>query len=174
MPTNDAVNPVRKPTVLFLCTGNSARSQMAEALLRHYADDNFAVHSAGTMPTGLNPLTKQVMAEMGIGLEGHRSKHVREYLGRLPVRIVIIVCREAERACPCAWPGVFTRLFWDFQDPAACRGTEAERLALFRKVRDQIDQQIRTWLGDIGVELSPGLVTGGQTALTGLMYSRWR
>src|SRR5262245_50765207 len=123
------------PAVLFLCTGNSARSQMAEALLRKLAGDKFDVHSAGTEPKGVNPLTIKVMKEVGIDISSQRSKHLRDYLGRLPVRIVIIVCADAEKTCPSIWPGAFKRLFWKFDDPAAVEGSEEERLQKFREVR---------------------------------------
>jgi arsenate reductase (thioredoxin) len=138
-----------KPIVLFLCTGNSARSQMAEALLREYAGDHFEVHSAGTDPKGVNPLTVRGMEEIGIDMAGHRSKHAKEYLGRLPVCYLITVCAEAERVCPTCWPGVVVRMFWPFEDPAACAGDEEERLEKFREVRDQIADRIRGWLSEV-------------------------
>lgn len=138
-----------KPIVLFLCTGNSARSQMAEALLRQYAGEHFDVHSAGTHPKGVNPLTIQVMKEVGIDLSTARSKDLKEYLGRLPVRILIVVCGEADQDCPTVWPGVLSRLFWRFEDPAAAQGSEAERLVKFRQVRDQIEQKVKSWLAEL-------------------------
>jgi arsenate reductase len=135
-----------KPAVLFLCTGNSARSQMAEGLLRKEAGEKFDVYSAGTSPKGIHPLTVQVMNEVGVDLTRHRSKHVSEYLGVLKVSHLIIVCDHANRECPTAWPGVFSRLVWLFDDPAACAGNEDERLAKFRTVRDQIHARINSWL----------------------------
>jgi arsenate reductase (thioredoxin) len=138
-----------KPAVLFLCTGNSARSQMAEALLRKEAGDVFDVYSAGTSPKGINPLTIQVMNEIGIDVSGQRSKHLSEYLGVLKVGFLIIVCDQANKECPTTWPGAFTRLVWLFDDPAACQGTEAERLEKFRAVRDQIHGRIRAWLPQV-------------------------
>lgn len=137
-----------KPAVLCLCTGNSARSQMAEALLRKEAGDIFDVHSAGTDPKGMNPLTVKVMEEMGIDMSAHRSKHLKEYLGRLPVRILIIVCAEAEKTCPVIWPGAMNRFFWRFDDPVAAEGTDEQKLQKFRAVRDQIHKQIKDWLAD--------------------------
>src|SRR5688572_24624594 len=102
-----------KPIVLFLCTGNSARSQMAEALLRKEAGDRFEAHSAGTDPKGVNPLTVRVLEEVGVDAGGHRSKHLAEYVGRVPVRTLITVCGEADKACPApAWPGLGERLHW--------------------------------------------------------------
>src|SRR5687768_14533428 len=94
------------PGVLFLCTGNSARSQMGEALLRKRAGDRFHVYSAGTDPKGVNPLTVKVMHEIGIDMSGARSKGVKELLGKVPVRHLIVVCDDAERNCPSIWPGV--------------------------------------------------------------------
>lgn len=135
-----------KLVVLFLCTGNSARSQMAEALLRKHAGDRFEVHSAGTEPKGINPLTIQVMDEVGISLEGHRSKSLSEYLGKLRINCAITVCENAEQSCPSVWPFWQERLFWPFDDPAACQGSEEERLAVFRKIRDQIEAKIKAWL----------------------------
>jgi arsenate reductase len=146
-----------KPVVLFLCTGNSARSQMAEGFLRHEAGESFDVYSAGTEPKGVNPLAVRVMREVGIEIGGHRSKHLREYLGRLPVRYLIIVCSDADRACPASWPGVSQRLLWPFDDPAAAEGTEDEKLTAFRRVRDQIGTRIREWLREIGAPVAdPG------------------
>jgi arsenate reductase len=138
-----------KATVLFLCTGNSARSQMAEALLRKRAGDRFDAYSAGTEPKGMNPLTVRAMNEIGIDISGQRSKGVKEYLGRLPVDYLIVVCGDAEQNCPTTWPGMRTRMFWPFDDPAAEEGTEKERLEAFRRVRDEIDVRIRNWLREI-------------------------
>lgn len=137
-----------KPKILFLCTGNSARSQMAEAFLRKYADDRFEAHSAGLEPKGLNPLTVRVMGEVGIDLSGQTSKSVEVYLGKMLFQYLVTVCDDADRNCPTVWPGVSTRLHWSFQDPAAVEGTEAEKLAKFREVRDLIDQKIQSWLAE--------------------------
>lgn len=139
---------MNRPVVLFLCTGNSARSQMAEAFLKKYAGDRLEVHSAGLEPRGIHPLTIQVMNEVGISLEGHRSKPLGDYLGKLSVRYAIVVCEQAEQACPKLWPFTQQRLFWPFQNPAAFEGTESERLAKFREVRDQIDEQIQRCLAE--------------------------
>ncbi|MSR60802.1 MAG: arsenate reductase ArsC [Planctomycetaceae bacterium] len=134
-----------KPVVLFLCTGNSARSQMGEALLRHAAGDRFDVHSAGTRPKGVHPLTVQVLQEAGVDTAGLRSKPLTEYLGRLPVRYLIVVCDGADRDCPTAWLGVVERMFWPFPDPSAVEGDDAARLSAFRTVRDAIADRIGTW-----------------------------
>ena len=137
---------MNKPTVLFLCTGNSARSQMAEGLLRKSAGDYFEVVSAGTDPKGVNPLAIEAMQEIGISLEGHRSKSLGEFLGKITVNHVIVVCANAEESCPRVWPFALQRHFWPFDDPAAATGTHAEKLAAFRQIRDQIDARIHNWL----------------------------
>lgn len=131
--------------VLFLCTGNSARSQMAEAFLRKIAGDRFEVHSAGLEPKGLNPLTVRVMEEVGVDMSGHRSKGVGEYLGKVLFQYLITVCDDADKNCPTTWPGVSQRLHWSFEDPAAFEGTEEEKLAKFRQVRDLIAVRVREW-----------------------------
>jgi arsenate reductase len=138
-----------KPVVLFLCTGNSARSQMAEALLRREAGVRFDVYSAGTRPKGIHPLTIEVLREIGIDPSGQRSKNVTELLGEIPVRYLIVVCGEADKECPTIWPGMRERLFWGFDDPAAVMGTDAERLAAFRTIRDAIHERIRGWLKEL-------------------------
>ncbi len=115
-----------KQRVLFLCIGNSARSQMAEAFLRHYAGDYFESHSAGLEPKGINPLTVVVMEEIGISMAEHTSKGVETYLGKVLFPYLITVCDKAEQNCPTNWPGVNQRLHWSFEDPAAFEGTEAE------------------------------------------------
>jgi arsenate reductase (thioredoxin) len=122
--------------LLFLCTGNSARSQMAEGLLRHEAGDRFDVYSAGTKPTVVRPEAIAVMAEVGIDISGRRSKSVDEFAGR-DLDYVITVCDNAREACP-VFPANTRRIHWPFEDPAT--------LEAFRKVRDQIRERIRTWL----------------------------
>jgi arsenate reductase len=133
--------------VLFLCTGNSARSQMAEAFLRKLGGSRYEVFSAGLEPKGLDPLTVQVMAEIGYDLSGHRSKNLDEFLGKRHFHFIITVCDDADKNCPRIWPGVHERLHWSFEDPAAFAGSVAEKLAKFRKVRDQIQERIRDWIG---------------------------
>jgi arsenate reductase (thioredoxin) len=133
--------------VLFLCTGNSARSQMAEALLRRYAGDQFEVYSAGLEPKGINPYTVQVMTEVGLDLSQHTSKDVFQYLGHVNFGYIITVCSNAEARCP-IFPGISYRLYWPFDDPAAVEGTDDEKLVKFREVRDQIDERIRVWLSE--------------------------
>jgi arsenate reductase len=135
-----------KTRVLFLCTGNSARSQMAEALLRHCAGDRFDVYSAGLEPKGMNPFTVRVMEEVGLPLTGQYSKDVREYMGKLHFGYLITVCANAEERCPTTFPGVSQRMHWAFDDPAAAEGTDEDQLTKFRAVRDQIDRRIHEWL----------------------------
>jgi len=136
--------PKRK--TLFLCTGNSCRSQIAEALLRHHAGDRFEVFSAGLEPKPIHPLTLEVLEEKGIDSSAQRSKDVTEYLGKARFEYLIIVCDGAAHSCPTAFPGVQNRLLWPFEDPAAFEGDEHETLAKFREVRDQIDARIQQWL----------------------------
>ena len=132
--------------ILFICTGNSARSQMAEAFVRHYAADQFEAYSAGLDPKGLHPLTVQVMQELGLDLSGQYSKSFGEYLGKVHFAYVVTVCSDAEERCPSVFPGMGQRLHWPFEDPAAFSGTDNARLHKFRQVRDQINDQIRAWL----------------------------
>ncbi len=138
-----------KPVVLFLCTGNTARSQMAEAFLKKYAVERFEVHSAGYEPKSINPYTIKVMEEAGFDLSGQYAKGVRNFLGKRDIRFLIIVCDQAEKTCPKVFPGVLTRLSWPFEDPAAFSGTEAEKLDKFRAVRDQINHRIQAWLQEL-------------------------
>ena len=136
-----------KHNVLFLCTGNSCRSQMAEGFLRHLAGARFEVYSAGTDPADrVHPLAVQVMAETGIDISGQRPKGVKEFLGRMPIRYLIIVCDGADESCPRIFPGVLHRLFWPFADPARFEGQPEEVLEGFRRVRDEIRQQVESWL----------------------------
>jgi arsenate reductase len=137
---------MQKTKVIFLCTGNSARSQMAEAFLRHYAGERFEVYSAGLEPKGINPYTRRVMEEKGYSLEGQTSKDVRQYLGRVNFGYVITVCDNAEKNCPTTFLGVSQRLHWSFEDPAAYEGSEEETLAKFRQVRDQIEARIQEFI----------------------------
>jgi arsenate reductase len=129
--------PIR---VLFVCTGNSARSVMAEALVRHRGGDAFEVHSAGTEPRGVNPLTLKVLAEAGIDAAWARSKPVTEYLGQ-EFDYVVTVCDEARQVCP-VFPGVHESLHWGYEDPAEATGSEEERLAVFRHVFVQLGERI--------------------------------
>ena len=135
-----------KERVIFLCTGNSARSQMAEAFLRKYAGDRFEVHSAGLEPKGINPFTISVMDEIGISLEGHESKYMKEYLAKTHFHYLFTVCSNAENNCPRTFLDSGKHEHWDFEDPAAFEGTDDEKMARFREIRDLIGARIQSWL----------------------------
>lgn len=135
-----------KKQVLILCTGNSARSQMAEGLFRQEAGDSFEVFSAGTKPSLVRPEAIAVMKEIGIDISGQRSKSVDEFAGK-PLDYVITVCDNAKESCP-IFPGATKRLHWPFEDPAPVKGSEEERQAAFRKTRDQIHARIKQFLGE--------------------------
>ena len=132
--------------VLVLCTHNSARSQMAEGILRALASDRFEVASAGTEATRVHPLAIRAMDEVGIDLRGHSSKTVDRLLAE-PWDYVITVCDGANERCP-VFPGRTTRLHWSFEDPSAATGSEDERLAVFRRVRDAIAARLREWVDE--------------------------
>ena len=130
-----------KPVVLILCTGNSCRSHLAEGILRSLADDLFEVQSAGSKPAGyVHPLAIRAMAEIGIDISNHRSKHMNEFLQR-QIETVITVCGNADQACP-IFPGQVNRHHWPFDDPAHAVGTEAEVLDVFRRVRNEVRQTL--------------------------------
>jgi arsenate reductase len=133
-----------KQQILILCTGNSARSQMAEGLLREMAGDRYDVFSAGNKPSVVNPLAIEAMHELGIDISGQRSKHLDEYL-KQPFDYVITVCDQAAETCP-LFPGRAERIHWSFPDPAAVQGTHEERLEVFRRTRDSIATRLRQWL----------------------------
>ncbi len=134
----------RSRRVLFLCNGNSARSQMAEGLLRSMAADRFEVYSAGTEPSRVNPLAIEAMREIDIDISGHRSKSVDKFAGE-EFDYVITVCDSANEQCP-IFPGDTQRIHWSFIDPAAAEGDDAARLAVFRRVRNEIQQRLRLFL----------------------------
>jgi len=133
-----------KKKLLVLCTGNSARSQMAEGLFRHEGGDRFEVYSAGTKPSRVRDEAIAVMKEIGFDVSGQRSKSVDEFVGR-DLDLVITVCNHAHETCP-FFPGNVKRLHWPFDDPAAVQGSEEVRLTAFRKVRDQIHDRIMVFL----------------------------
>jgi arsenate reductase len=135
----------QKKSILILCTGNSARSQMAEGLLRHDAGDRFEVFSAGTHPTRVRPEAIAVMQELGIDISGHRSKSVDEFAGR-QFDYVLTVCDHARDNCP-IFPGNTAAIHHSFDDPAALEGSEEQRLEAFRRVRDQLRQYLRAFPG---------------------------
>jgi arsenate reductase len=134
---------MRKKRVLVLCTGNSARSQMAEGLLRHDAGDRFDVESAGLNPGQVRPEAIAVMEEIGVDISAHRSKHVDEFAGQ-QFDYVLTVCDNANESCP-VLPGRGERLHRSFEDPAALQGSEQQRLAKFRRVRDEVRDYLQTF-----------------------------
>lgn len=135
-----------KTRVLFLCTGNSARSQMAEAFLRYYAGDRFEAYSAGLEPAGINAFTTKVMQEIGIDISSQRSKNLMEYAGKLHFGYLITVCSHAEKNCPTAFVGFGQREHWDIEDPAAATGTAQQKLQKFREIRDLIKSRVIKWV----------------------------
>ena len=139
--------------VLVLCTHNSSRSQIAEGFLRALGGEGVAVASAGTEATRVHPLAVAAMHELGIDLSGHTSKTLDRYLGE-PWDYVITVCDSANERCP-VFPGRVTRIHWSFDDPSAASGTDAERLVVFRRVRDDIRARLVDWLAT-GIERRAG------------------
>jgi arsenate reductase len=136
-----------KIRVLFLCTHNSARSQMAEGFLRQLGGDRFEVASAGTEARGVNPLAVRAMAEWGVDISGQESKTLDRFLDE-GWEYVVTVCDSANETCP-VFPRVVSRLHWSFDDPSAARGSDEERLAVFRRVRDEIKVRMAAWLQQI-------------------------
>lgn len=130
--------------VLILCTGNSARSQMAEGLLRHHGGPGFEVFSAGTQPSRVRPEAIQVMQEIGIDISGHRSKSVDEFAGQ-HFDYVITVCDNAKESCP-VFPATTKRIHWSLRDPAEALGSEDQRRAEFRRVRDELEMYLRRFI----------------------------
>jgi arsenate reductase len=133
-----------KKRVLILCTGNSARSQMAEGLLRHLAGDRFFVESAGVEPSRVRPQAIEAMREIGIDISGHRSKAVEEFAGR-EFDYVITVCDNARARCP-VFPGKTERIHWSFDDPAEASGDVEAVLTVFRRVRDEISERLQEFI----------------------------
>ncbi len=150
-----------KQRVLFVCTHNSARSQMAEGWLRHLAGDRYEAHSAGTEATHVRPLAIRAMAETGVDISGQESKTLERYIGE-PWDYVITVCDSANDSCP-VFPGGRKRLHWSFPDPSVTRGTEEEQLAVYREVRDQIGERIEDLVqsGGNGWSIYQDFVFGG-------------
>src|SRR5262245_49116634 len=144
--------PDAPPRVLFLCTHNSARSQMAEGLLRHLSGGRVEAHSAGTAATAVRPLAIRAMAELGIDVGGQTSKTLERYLAE-PFDVVVTVCDDANEACP-VFPGARERRHWSLPDPSRATGGEAEQLAVYRRVRDELRRRIT-------VELLPRLLPAG-------------
>ena len=136
-----------KKRVLILCTGNSARSQMAEGLLRHDGGDRFEVESAGVIASFVRPQAIAAMEDIGIDITGHRSKSVEEFTGR-DFDYVITVCDNAKESCP-VFPAKTQRIHWSFDDPAEASGSEDEKLAVFRRVRDEIRSRLREFIEEV-------------------------
>ena len=134
----------RKIRVLFVCTGNSCRSQMAEGALRHFGGGRFEAFSAGTHPSSVHPMAIRVMQEIGIEISSHRSKSVGEFLGQA-FDYVITVCGGAKEACP-FFPGPARRLHWNLEDPARAEGSEEEVFRVFRDVRDRIVEYVQAFM----------------------------
>lgn len=141
---------VDRLSVLFLCTGNSCRSQMAEGLARHLGRGRVEAFSAGTSPKGLHPLAVNAMQELGIDISGQQSKHVDALQGQR-FDVVVTVCDRAKEACP-FWPGT-SPIHWSFDDPAEATGTEEQQLVTFRRVRDEIRHRVSLFLQ---AQLAPG------------------
>lgn len=138
---------MNRQRVLILCTGNSARSQMAEGLLRHLAGDRFEVFSAGSKPSHVNPYAIRAMAARGIDISEQRSKHLSEYLDQ-PFDYVITVCDNAAETCP-VFPGKAQRIHWSFPDPAAAQGSDAEILAAFKQICDDLKGNFQRWIAEL-------------------------
>ena len=140
---------------MFLCTQNSARSQIAEAFLRHHAGNQFEAHSAGCEAASeIHPYVDLVMAEVGIDTSEQHPKGLRTYMGKVGFNYSIVVCARAEKNCPKTFPGVGMRLVWAFDDPRGEDVPEEERLEKFREVRDEIEQRLLDWLDDPDTELA--------------------
>lgn len=147
--------------VLILCTGNSARSQMAEGLLRHLAGDRFEVFSAGSKPSVVNPYAIRAMSARGIDISEQRSKHLSEYLDQ-PFDYVITVCDNAAETCP-VFPGRAQRIHWSFPDPAAAQGSDADILASFVRVRDDLEARFSAWAQVSSPKTSSSAPESGET-----------
>ncbi|MDY0162392.1 arsenate reductase ArsC [Desulfobotulus sp.] len=144
---------VHKRHVIFLCNGNTIRSQMAEGLMNHMAGDRFTALSAGVDPgERVHPMAIAVMEEAGIDMSGHKPKSIKDYLGKEAILHMITVCDKAQQSCPRIWPGLpeGNRHHWMLDNPASVEGSEEERLAAFRKVRDDLRERISRWLETLG------------------------
>jgi len=143
---DEARTPVSRPRVLFLCSRNSARSQMAEAILRDKAGGRFEIHSCGLRPADIDPLTIQVLREVGLDTSPLRAKDLGEFLGKVSIHHAIVVCEQANDHCPRLHPFALDLHYWPFPDPVPAEGTMDERLEVFRGVRDAIAERIDLWL----------------------------
>ena len=138
-----------KPRVLFVCTHNATRSQMAEVLLRHYAGERFDVLSAGHSPTEVHPLTRQVLADIGLDSSGLHAKGLDRFFAKVSIAYAIIDCDQAEDDCPRLYPFALQTLYWPFDDPTQAKGSMAERIHAFRTVRDQLQRRVEQWLEEL-------------------------
>ena len=138
---------MNKAKVLFICTGNSARSQMAEGFLEEYGSEQFAAYSGGLKAEGIHPYTKEVMAEVGIDISNQESKKLKTFLGQMHFGYLITVCKKAANSCP-TFPDVSKRLNWELDDPKKFKGTEEEQLTKFREVRDKIKTKVQKFITD--------------------------
>jgi arsenate reductase len=139
---------MEKRRVLFLCTGNTSRSIMGEAILRQVAGDRFEAHSAGLSPSEVRPEALAVLGEAGFDTSGLHSKPVDDYLGHMFIHFLITVCDQAEQNCPRIWPQGGERIFWPVEDPAIVDGVEATRLEAFRRARDDMRARIEAWVAE--------------------------
>jgi arsenate reductase len=139
-----------KQRVLFLCTGNSARSQMGEAFLRKYGDGHFEVYSAGLAAREIHPLTRTVQEEASLDISRQYSKTVRKYLSKALFSILITVCDQAEQDYPTMFPGINQKLYWPFEGPVAAEGEQEAQIDVFRRVWDQIESRVLSWLAEKG------------------------
>lgn len=145
----------KKPKVIFLCIENRARSQMAEAFLRHFAGDRFEVYSAGFDPSPIHPAVHRVMEEESLDLSDHYPKSVYDFVSKVHFGYVITVCEKVETKCP-IFPGVGQRIFWPVEDPAAFEGSEEATLEKFREARDQLKTHILNWLDNLEYDTESG------------------
>jgi len=136
---------MKKKNIVVLCTGNSCRSQMTEAFLNNYVDGRYNAYSAGLEPHPIHPYTIKVLDEVGLDWSGHKSKHIKDLINKIEIDILITVCSSAKESCPTIL-GVQEELHWPFEDPAAFEGSEEEKIDFFRKVRDQIEKKVKSWL----------------------------
>ena len=142
---------MERQRVLFLCAHNAARSQMAEALLRHHAGDQFEVCSAGLEPTEIHPMTRRVLEEAGIDTGELVAEGLETYMAKVSVQCAIVVCERTQAQCPRFYPFARQTLYWPFEDPANFSGSPEARLDKFREVRDQIEQRLVAWLSELTV-----------------------
>lgn len=134
--------------IVFVCNGNSARSQMAEAFLRTNGGDRFQVYSGGMVAKGVHPMTVEAMREVGIDISGQTSKPIADFYGKVDFDVAIIVCRRAEDDCPKIAGTTRVVQRWIFEDPLRAEGTDEEKMAKFREVRDQIEARVKLWLAE--------------------------